>query len=362
MTMDSIPTLLIVDDQPDNIQVLAGIMRLDYQILYATSGTEALLIAEKERPDLILLDIMMPGMDGYQVCEKLQAQPETEGIPVIFVTGLGQTQNEARGFDAGAVEYITKPFSPPIVQARVRNHLLLKQAHDTLIEKNRALEENMRLREEIESITQHDLKAPLNAIIGLPDVVLEADNLTPTQRKLIQQIQKTGYRMLEQINRSLDLYRMEQGLYELKPEAILLEPLLRNVRLELESLGEKLGVEVIIQGDKGVAVMGEELLLLSLFANLIKNALEAAPGGSSVTVSGSAGEVEYCVSIHNQGTVPDAIRDRFFEKLTTAGKSGGTGLGTYSARLITEIFGGKITMDSTEEGGTTVTVFIPAAM
>ncbi|RLA24975.1 MAG: two-component system response regulator [Gammaproteobacteria bacterium] len=119
-------TLLIVDDIPENIDVLRGILKQDYKIKVASNGEKALKIAQSDSaPDLILLDIMMPGMDGYEVCRQLKANFSTANIPVIFVTAKGETADESLGFDIGAVDYITKPVSPPLVLRRVRTHLSL---------------------------------------------------------------------------------------------------------------------------------------------------------------------------------------------------------------------------------------------
>jgi putative two-component system response regulator len=117
--------ILAVDDEPTNLQLLRQILHDHYGLLYAKDGMRALELAEQERPDLILLDVMMPGMTGYEVCRKLKSQPATAGIPVIFVTALADTIDELTGFEAGAVDYIMKPVSPPIVKARVRTHLSL---------------------------------------------------------------------------------------------------------------------------------------------------------------------------------------------------------------------------------------------
>lgn len=127
------PRILIVDDSPTNIQVLAEALKLDYQIKIATSGAAALQIAAgDEPPDLILLDVMMPEMDGYEVCRRLKAQPQLQKIPVIFVTAKQEMEEEEQGLNLGAVDYITKPFHLPIIKARIRNHLELKRKSDLL--------------------------------------------------------------------------------------------------------------------------------------------------------------------------------------------------------------------------------------
>jgi diguanylate cyclase (GGDEF)-like protein len=139
--------VLIVDDTPANIEILYKILKEEYDIHFAKNGADGLRIVEKETPDLILLDIMMPDMDGYQVCEVLKSDPQTARIPVIFITAMGSDEDETKGLACGAIDYITKPISPAIVQARVKNHLELKRSRDLLElltvelgEKNRKLE------------------------------------------------------------------------------------------------------------------------------------------------------------------------------------------------------------------------------
>ena len=125
LATDRRPRLLLVDDEPTNLQVLRQVLQADYRLVFATDGERAVQLAREQRPDLILLDIMMPRMDGYAVCRALKADATTAAIPVIFVTALSDSQDETGGFDAGAVDYITKPVSPSVVRARVRTHLSL---------------------------------------------------------------------------------------------------------------------------------------------------------------------------------------------------------------------------------------------
>ncbi|RYE92123.1 MAG: response regulator, partial [Oxalobacteraceae bacterium] len=125
MTNRHLPLILAVDDEASNLQLLRQILQDHYRLRFAKDGTRALELAREECPNLILLDVMMPGMSGYEVCAALKADPALASIPVIFVTALNDTDDELEGFEAGAVDYITKPISPPIVRARVRNHLSL---------------------------------------------------------------------------------------------------------------------------------------------------------------------------------------------------------------------------------------------
>ncbi|MGQ9364734.1 diguanylate cyclase [Azospirillum sp. ST 5-10] len=126
------PKVLVVDDVPSNVQVLSRILKDEHEIYFATDGARALDLVQAQLPDLVLLDIMMPGMDGYEVCSRIKANPATRGIPVIFVSARGEVEDETRGLEVGAIDFITKPISPPIVKARVRNHILLKRQADTL--------------------------------------------------------------------------------------------------------------------------------------------------------------------------------------------------------------------------------------
>ena len=143
------PTILVVDDTPQNLSLMSNLLEELYTVKLAPSGARALKIAATHPPDLILLDIMMPDMDGYEVCRQLKANPETAEIPVIFITALQTMEDEEKGLQAGAVDYITKPISPPILMARVRNQLALKAAADKMREQNHLLEQEKRRAKEI---------------------------------------------------------------------------------------------------------------------------------------------------------------------------------------------------------------------
>jgi len=221
-----------------------------------------------------------------------------------------------------------------------------------------------RLREEIERITRHDLKSPLNAIIGLPNILLSESELTAKQQELLEYIKDAGYRMLSMINQSFDLIKLEQGSYALSPERVDLLALIDRIRLGFsDSLQHKnllLRVDAVGFREDEVIVFGEELLCHTLLENLIANAIEASPKNAAISVTLQQEEHEARIAIHNPGAVPQEVRQTFFNKYITKGKSKGTGLGTYSARLIAEAHGGSIHLSTSEEDGTTVTVRLPA--
>ncbi len=359
-------SILVVDDTPENIDIMKNTLVSEYQVQAATSGRQALkLAASAKQPDLILLDIMMPEMDGYEVCLRLKSDKNTQDIPVIFVTAMSEAEDETKGLELGAVDYITKPAKQAIVKARVKTHLNLKLAHETLAKKNEELEEMAVLREKVERITRHDLKSPLSGIINIPDILMKELDLTEKQKHLLKTVTLSGYQMLEMINHSLDLYKMETGTYQYTPGIVELVSLLHNIIAEKEFLlqDKKISVDIMLHGrlaDKSdcFSVQGETLLCYSLFANLLKNALEASPDKARITVS--LEERDLCfIGVHNQGAVPEKIREHFFEQYVTAGKPGGTGLGTYSAKLMTETQGGGICLRTSEKTGTEVTVRLP---
>src|ERR1700750_3087048 len=177
--VDEKKTVLVVDDAPANIQIVNSILKDIYKIRIATSGAKALeLVKVAPPPDLVLLDVMMPEMDGYEVCKRLKSDPETREIPVIFLTGQTEVEDETRGCDVGAVDYIHKPFSPAIVKARVQTHLVLRGIREQLARQLRAIRGEMEtarqiqlsiLPQEIPKISGLDVAAryiPMTAVAG----------------------------------------------------------------------------------------------------------------------------------------------------------------------------------------------------
>lgn len=344
--------ILVVDDQPENIQVLSDILRDRHTVLAAKNGEKALAAISRNKPDLVLLDIMMPGIDGYEVCRRIKASEDTQDIPVIFITALSDASDETKGLELGAIDYITKPFTPAIVKARVRNHL--------------ALREIARLREDVESIMRHDLKSPLTPVISLPQLLLGADNLRPEQKDILREIEEAGYMLLSMINLSSTLIKIERSSYVLKPEPLDLAALIRKVFAGFTDTADmrRISLDVHYPGsdiasNAPYVIQGEELLLYSMLANLVGNALDASPHGEAVTVRVARAEAGgTLMEIRNKGSIPQAIRGRFFQKYVTAEKDRGTGLGTYSARLIARAHGGDMTVRE-EDGSVILTITLP---
>ncbi|WP_051261672.1 ATP-binding response regulator [Desulfovibrio inopinatus] len=353
-TIEQKRKILIVDDSATDIKILVDLLKADYAVLFARDGQTALRLAATKKPDLILLDILMPDMDGYETSNRLKADSATQDIPIIFVTALTGEEDEVEGLELGAVDYITKPFTPAIVRARVKNHL--------------ALHEALRIREDVDRMTKHDLKNPLGAILGLTEFLIGEKNLPENVQEALRIVQCAGYRILGTLNKSIDMYAMETGVYVPKAERVELIPVLQRTISEVTSRPEftdrVVQLETAhVQGEPAstLFVLAEELLLFSLFSNLLANALEASTLQDPVMVRIQKKAEQACITVHNMGCVPALIRDRFFEKYVTAGKPGGVGLGAYTARLMARTLGGDVTMSTSVEHGTDVTVRLPLA-
>lgn len=258
------------------------------------------------------------------------------------------------------------------ITEHVRAQETLLSAHEQMREQARRLErqnialrEAIRLREEVERIARHDLKTPLASIASVPRLLREVRAPGPREEELLVMIERAARRVLSMVNLSLDLYRMEEGTYRLRPTAVDLAALLRTVAAELQGHAESKHLTLAFDLPEGLPpARAEELLCYAILANLLKNALEASPERETVRVSLSLDPADtsprLVLAIHNAGAVPEPIRKRFFQKYATHGKAGGSGLGAYSARLMATVQQGELAMETSEEQGTTLTLRLPA--
>lgn len=232
----------------------------------------------------------------------------------------------------------------------------LSELNIQLNEQNAELIEASQLRDDIERITRHDLKAPVNSMITLPRILLEYENLDEDQREMLKAIEDVAYRMMNMINLSLDLYKMEQGRYKFKPEKVNLVSIINKSIRDLKTLiaNTQVNVEFLVEDDK--YIQADELLCYTIFVNVIKNAIEASPAKETVTISITSIEKYYQTTIYNKGAVPEDMKTRFFDKYSTSGKEEGTGLGTYSAKLMTEVQAGEIILDTNYQNATAIII------
>jgi two-component system sensor histidine kinase/response regulator len=350
------PTILVVDDESSNIDVAAGNLRDLYRVMAAKSGEHALKIVANNKYNirLVLLDIMMPKMDGYQVCKRLKDHEASAIIPVIFLSAKTLVEDIKYGFDLGAVDYITKPLNGDLLRARVATHIRLQQQKLDLSAQVATLKENAKLRENIEKITHHDLKAPLN------NILFETYRLA--DKKAAKSINRAVNNVVNMVNNSLNVYKIEQGIYTLMPQVTNLNLLIDDAINAISSISHDKKIHFVLNGfDSEYAIMAEPLLCLSIFNNLIKNAVEASPVNHTITIELTHSNNDICFKLTNHGIIAKHLRSSLFEKYTSSNHSTGTGLGTYSAKLMTEVQHGKISFNIINEQQTQFIVKLPAA-
>jgi CheY-like chemotaxis protein/HPt (histidine-containing phosphotransfer) domain-containing protein len=355
--------ILIVDDTPENLTVLRTILAsAGYRVRPALDGAVALRSAAAEPPDLVLLDVMMPGLDGFAVCRRLKAEPGTRDVPVLFISALDATASKVEGFAAGGLDYITKPFREEEVLARVRTHLALRAAQVRLAQQNEELQQAARLRDDVDRILRHDLRGPLGNLVGYAELImadLGSDHPVTAHAHVIAH---AGYALLDMIHGSFDLLKMERGAYPLAAEAFDVVAVVRQVVGELAlAAGQRQVVADCANLSGPILVYGERLLTRSLCYNLVKNAVEASPPHGRVEFTCHQDAATTTLAVRNAGAVPEAIRERFFSKYLTQGKRGGSGLGAYSARLMAEVQRGSIRLVADEPGHATLVVSLPTA-
>ncbi len=242
---------------------------------------------------------------------------------------------------------------------RVTRYIAAMYDISELHQKSEELRRAIEVREEVERIARHDLKTPLNSIASVPRMLREGRALEPREEELLGIVEGAAYRILDMVNLSIDLYRMEQGLYRFSPRAVDLGALVDTVWRELRAHADTKRLRLDKRAGGGAHAWGEPLLCYSILANLLKNAVEAAPEGSAVTVELGKEAQSLRLSVHNAGSVPESVRPRFFHKYASAGKAGGHGLGAYSARLMSRVQQGELEMAS-DAAGTVLTLRLPA--
>jgi two-component system sensor histidine kinase/response regulator len=362
------PTILIVDDTPDNLLLLSQLLKEDYRIRLAQNGTKALEICTSDNPpDLVLLDIMMPDMDGFEVAKRMRDHPNSENTPVIFVTAMTSADARLQGLDLGAVDFITKPVDPDVLKPRIRNFMRYVQIRKNLQADYDAMIEVAQLRDDVEHITRHDIKGPLAGVLGLVQGMMDDAHMGKQHMEQLRLVEETTLQVLNMINLSSELFKIETNRFELHAVPVNVVDILRRI-VEMARAtysGKSLDFSMTTDVAAGAAMpqaLGDAMLCYSLFQNLLKNACEAAPDSTQVLVK-LYNQSPLRIVIENTGAVPAAIRDRFFDKFITSGKQGGTGLGTYSAKLLTEAQQGSIAMAVSDETNTTaITVSLPRSV
>lgn len=380
------PVILVVDDTPQNLALMRDLLDGDYTVKLAPSGERALKIAQIRPLDLILLDIMMPDIDGYEVCRRLKASPLTADVPVIFFTAKTETQDEQMGFALGAADYITKPISPPIVLARVKAHLLFKQARDALERRNR--EDKLRfdaaLAQQVElnqlkstfvAMTSHEFRTPLTSILVSQSLLRNyCDRLPVAERNgLLDSIESAVRRMVLMLDQVLTIGRSDAQLLSFNPKPVNLlalcqqlrdEAVVSNGHSQIDGKTESARVALDAELDDR-DVFADEKLLRHILGNLLSNALKYSPGATEALFKVRRNGLDVCFEVRDQGIgIPVEDLPRLFGDFYRASNVGsipGTGLGLAIVKRAVESHGGAITVTSQSGDGTSFTVTIPIA-
>jgi two-component system sensor histidine kinase/response regulator len=351
--------ILVVDDQPANLRAVSALLtRHGYSVETAGNGEDALRLAEETAPDLLLLDMMMPGMDGFELLSRLKQRPALQRLPAVFLTAAQDRELLLRAFDVGAVDYVTKPFMPEELLARVNAHVGLKLTRDRL-------ERVARERQELVNLVAHDLKNPLSSVLFASDVL--RNNACKPERvpRYLQMIHESAADAIGYIRRYLELQAAHTG----KPPATaavslrqVLDWLIERYELQLESRGMRL----LVTGEDDAVVAIDGLVLRQVAENLISNAMKYAPG-SVVELSiraGSPGYRQLRVEDRGPGISPVRQRELFkpFTRLSDSNPDGlSSGLGLALAKQILAGSGGQLWYEDREGGGARFVVELPVA-
>jgi signal transduction histidine kinase len=375
--------ILIVDDVPDNLHLLSQILTKEgYVVRCTVKGSMGLKVARSGWAELILLDIQMSELDGYQVCEQLQANPQTRSIPVIFLSALDGVFDKVKAFAVGGVDYITKPFDVQEVLARVRTHLQLSNLHQTLAARVEAqtLQLTAALQEanaaslaksQFLSTMSHELRTPLNAILGFTNLMLRDKLLTSEQQEYLEIIDRSGAHLLSLINDVLEVSKIEAGYLLLDDRNFDLDRLLVNLTemLTLKAKNKGLEFELIRSTDLPRYLRTDCPKLRQVLINLLDNAIKFTTRGRvTLKVSSFAESDTEQIDIHFEiedtglGIAAKELQflfAPFFQTETGRNSQSGTGLGLSIAKQYVKLMGGKLQVQSVLGKGTKFDFTLP---
>ncbi len=400
-------TILIIDDMPFEVKLLSIFLnKMGFKVLAAYNGQKGIQAAELAQPDLILLDVVMPGIDGFEVCEKLKNHPKTQDIPIIFMTARStEILDKIKGFELGAADYIAKPFEHQDVLARINTHLKLhhlqqqlrlqnqqlqeevnrrKQAEKSLQEERNGLVERTvylseanaklahiaRLKDEFLANMSHELRTPLNAILGISEALQEEiyGSLNDLQRKSMRTLEDSGRHLLALINDILDLSKIEAEKLTLQIGTVSVDQICQAILRMTKEVAYKKQIRVSTTIDYTLETMqADERRLKQILVNLLSNAIKFTPAGGSVKleVIGDAehGVVNFSVRDTGIGIAKEQIKDIFEPFMQLDGSLNrmqeGSGLGLSLVYRLTEMHGGSISIESEVDQGSCFTISLP---
>lgn len=354
--------ILIVDDNPNNLQVLGSIlMQYELDTAFASNGPDAIQFAQTEKPALILLDVMMPEMDGYTVCRTLQADPNTRDIPIIFLTARTDTESIVQGFDSGAVDYVTKPFNAPELMARIQTHIELHQARYQLKAMN---EEKNRLI----GMASHDLRNMIYVIQSYSEFILDtwSDDHDAQEKDFLKRIFDSAKAMNQLLVEWLDISKIESGQFELTYTSVPFCAWMQDQLRTANILASRKGIRIQLECHRDDrAVLIDAAKISQVITNLISNAIKFSFPDSTITVRVQMTRTQLRVSVQDQGQgIPENEIDQLFKpfhrtSVKPTGDEKSTGLGLVICKKIIEAHGGEISVTSVVKKGTAFTFLLP---
>jgi signal transduction histidine kinase len=369
------PMVLVVDDSSTNRHILEIMLKkIHFTMISARTGEEALLLASQHSPDLILQDLVLPDTDGFALCEQYKSNPATAAIPVIFISSLSDTDAKVRGFELGAVDYITKPFDEAEVIERVKLHYRMRRMEAELrimmndLESARLQAEgSYQAKSSFLANMSHELRTPLNAILGFIQILQKDPNITEQQQRYVDTIYSSGFFLLQLINDLLDLSKLEAGKMTFEVEPIDIRSFVGSIRemFVLRCAEKELSIDYTVSDDVPNIVIADMKRLRQVFVNLVGNAVKfTSTGGISIgaNIANHEGQtmLELVVSDTGRGIPADQITS-IIEPFTQVRemKSEGTGLGLALVQRIVDVMGGTMRIESELGLGSTFFVALP---
>ena len=356
----TIPNILIVDDIPDNLQILGGILDANgYRVREVPTGMLALQVAEKEKPDLVLLDIMMPDMNGFEVCRLFKKNENLNDVPIIFISALNDTNDIVAALKAGGVDYITKPFRHEEVKARVATHLKIYQQRKELQSQSIELKKLNAEKDKFFTIIAHDLKSPFNSIVGFSNLLVEQVREKDFEgiEKYAGIILKSSDRALELLKNLMEWARSQTGRIEFSPEYFEIVVVINEIILSFDDIARQKSIIINKAIPPSAPVFADKAMINVILRNLVSNAIKFTMPGGMITISANEKQSELTVTVSDTGVgiSNDRIEKlfRIDESFSTAGTNNerGTGLGLILCKEFVEKHGGKIWVNSEKGKG-----------
>jgi len=364
------PTVLIVDDNANNIKVIALSLRAhNYKIVIATNGKDAIEMVEKIRPDLILLDIMMPEMDGYQTCEIIKSDKKNENIPVLFLTALNSSESIVKGFEAGGVDFISKPFNQNELISRVKTHVALKKTRDDLETAMENLSNLNSLKDKIFSVIGHDLRSPLGGVRMTLQFLFESKKgLCPEEcLSNFDMMIKTTDEIINLLENLMGWGKAQSGTLSINPETFELDEILNSVFLLNRGNFDHKKIKFVNKLPHGFLAFADINTMKIVIRNLISNALKFTPEGGTITAVAKRTNSQVHLTIQDTGIgIPEKHLSKLFDPgnyLSTYGTNNetGSGLGLKLCHDFVNRNQGHLEVESEVGKGSSFVITLPVA-